>query len=144
MTHQNITKSAGGIVINTDGQVLVVSQHGNSWSLPKGHIEDNEDVLAAAKREIEEESGISELVLLKDLGSYTRYRIGPPGTPEDKSELKTIFLFLFTTTQTHLNPSDPHNPEARWVDIDAVSELLTHPKDKDYFLSVIPTIKNAL
>ena len=143
MTPQT-TKSAGGIVINSDGQILVVNQHGTSWSLPKGHIEENEDILTAAKREIEEESGISELVLIKDLGSYTRYRIGPPGTPEDKTELKTIYLFLFTTSQTHLNPLDPHNPEARWVPIEAVSDLLSHPKDKEYFIQMIPTLISQL
>jgi 8-oxo-dGTP pyrophosphatase MutT (NUDIX family) len=50
------TKSAGGVVLNTTGEVLVVSQHGTSWSLPKGHIEDDEDAMTAARRETEEES----------------------------------------------------------------------------------------
>ncbi|MCK4247280.1 MAG: NUDIX hydrolase, partial [Methanomicrobia archaeon] len=41
------TKSAGGVVINEDNQVLVVNQNGNSWSLPKGHIDYGEDKLDA-------------------------------------------------------------------------------------------------
>lgn len=36
------TKSAGGIVINKNGKILVVSQHGTSWSLPKGHLDEGE------------------------------------------------------------------------------------------------------
>ena len=64
------TQTAGGIVLNTDGLVLVVSQNGNSWSLPKGHIDEDEDKLQAARREIYEESGISELELIKELSSY--------------------------------------------------------------------------
>ena len=55
------TRSAGGVVVNAEGKVLVVNQHGTSWSLPKGHIEDGEDALAAARREIYEESGVSDL-----------------------------------------------------------------------------------
>ena len=51
------TQSAGGVVLNKKGEVLVVSQRGTSWSLPKGHIDKGEDALGAAKREIYEESG---------------------------------------------------------------------------------------
>ena len=46
------TTSAGGVVMNSKGEVLVVSQGGTSWSLPKGHVEVGEDSLKAAKREI--------------------------------------------------------------------------------------------
>ena len=133
------TQTAGGVVLNKKGLVLVVSQNGNSWSLPKGHIDEGEDKLQAAIREIYEESGISELELIKELGSYERYRISLDGG-EDKSELKTIFMFLFKTNQEVLKPIDPANPEARWVKREKVAELLTHKKDKEFFFSVINVI----
>jgi len=126
------TESAGGIVIKDD-LVLVVSQHGTSWSLPKGHLEEGEDKIQAAKREIYEETGIKNLVLIKEVGSYQRYRIAKNGN-DDRSEFKTIFMFEFTTNQDILKPTDPENPEAKWVPIGKVAELLTHPKDKDFFL----------
>lgn len=133
------TQAAGGVVLNTEGHVLVVSQHGNSWSLPKGHIDPGEDELTAAKREIAEESGITELTLLKVLGSYDRYRISLDGG-DDLSELKTIHMFLFTTTEQQLSPQDADNPEARWVDPMNVEKLLTHRKDKEFFKSVLPQL----
>jgi 8-oxo-dGTP pyrophosphatase MutT (NUDIX family) len=129
------TFSAGGIVTNRDGHVLVVSQHGTSWSLPKGHIDPGEDPLTAAKREIYEESGIHDLQLVRELGTYRRHKIGATGG-EDSSELKTITMFLFRTTQNHLQPTDPDNPEARWVPKSQVAALLTHPKDKEFFSSL--------
>ena len=129
------TESAGGVVVNSKGEILVVSQHGTSWSLPKGHIDQGEDALEAAKREIFEESGISELVLIKDLGSYERHRIGLKAA-EDRSELKSIRMYLFKTAQTKLSPRDPDNPEARWVKKETVAELLTHDKDKAFFKSI--------
>ena len=55
------TKSGGGVVLNEKGEVLVVSQRGNAWSLPKGHIEAGEDAIAAARRETLEESGLADL-----------------------------------------------------------------------------------
>ncbi len=137
------TKSAGGVVINHDRKILLVNQNGNSWSLPKGHIEESEDEIAAAKREIYEESGITDLELIKELGTYKRYSIGDDGR-EDKSELKTITMFLFKTSQNFLKPVDPENPEARWVERGKVTDLLTHPKDKEFFLSTVPEVRRLL
>lgn len=125
------TKSAGGVVLNNEGLVLVVSQGGTSWSLPKGHIEEGEDVLVAAKREIHEESGITDLELIRDLGNYQRTAIDRP------EELKTIYIFLFKTNEIELKPVDSHNPEARWIEKEKVAELLTHPKDKEFFVSIL-------
>lgn len=129
------TQSAGGVVINDEGRVLVVSQHGTSWSLPKGHIDPGEDALEAAKREIYEESGIRDLQLLRGLGSYERYKIGANGG-EDRSELKAITMFLFRTKENLLRPVDPDNPEARWVNSAEVAGLLTHEKDKEFFRGI--------
>ena len=133
------TYTAGGIVLSPSRHVLVVSQHGDSWSLPKGHIDDRETPIQAALREIEEESGIPKesLRLVRELGTYERFRIGKGGIGDDRSEQKTITMFLFETDHEALSPQDPANPEARWVTSDGVAQLLTHPKDADFFLSAL-------
>lgn len=128
--------SAGGVVLNSLGQVLVVGQRGTSWSLPKGRVEEGEDVFTAAKREIYEESGVSDLTLIKEFKSYQRYKISEDGKGEDRSLLKTLQIFLFTTSQMELKPIDPDNPDAVWVEKDKVADLLTHPKDKEFFLKI--------
>jgi 8-oxo-dGTP pyrophosphatase MutT (NUDIX family) len=130
------TESAGGVVLNRRGEVLVVNQRGTSWSLPKGHIDAGEDALGAARREIYEESGIRDLEFVRELGSYTRHKIGKDRGEEDLSELKTIHMFLFRTPETELKPVDPHNPEARWVKAGEVEALLTHRKDKEFFARI--------
>jgi ADP-ribose pyrophosphatase YjhB (NUDIX family) len=136
MDSMNVTKSAGGVVLNKKGQVLVVNQRGKSWSLPKGHLEEGEDTLAAAHREIYEESGLRDLKFVKPLGSYERMRIGKDGG-EDGEELKKLTFFLFEAGDEELKPVDPDNPEARWVDRDQVASLLTHPKDREFFIQVL-------
>ncbi len=122
------TQCAGGLVINKIGRVLLVNQRGNSWSMPKGHVEEGEDKLTAAIREIEEETGVLRLTLIKDLGSYSRYKIGLDPAKEDKCELKEIHMFLFKTDEMKLKPNDPSHPEAKWVYADDVEGMLTHPK----------------
>jgi len=50
-------------------------------------------------------------------------------------------MFLFRTDETDLHPTDPDNPKARWIEIDKVAELLTHQKDKDFFLGIIDGLR---
>lgn len=130
------TQVAGGVVLNKIGRVLVVSQRGDSWSLPKGHVDPGETTFQAAVREIKEETGILRLNFVRELGFYQRYKIGAGGIKEDKSELKEIHMFLFKTDEIKLKPIDPAHPEARWVHEDDVEGLLTHPKDKLFFRSI--------
>lgn len=136
MDRMKTTHSAGGVVLNTKGQVLVVNQRGRSWSLPKGHIEAGEEPLAAARREIYEESGIDQLELVRFLGSYERQKIGKDGG-EDVGERKNLTFYLFRTLREALRPIDPDNPEARWVEPQHVADLLTHPRDREFFRQIL-------
>jgi ADP-ribose pyrophosphatase YjhB (NUDIX family) len=137
----NIRESAGGVVIGPDNKIVVVNQNGNSWSLPKGHVNSGEDEIEAAKREIHEEAGIKteNLQLIKKLGTYERAKIGLDGG-DDWSETKIIHIYLFQTDETALSPLDPENPEAIWVEIKKVADILTHKKDKEFFKKIMGEI----
>lgn len=132
---------AGGVVLNNEGLVLVTNQKHRSWSLPKGHVDDGEHILEAARREVYEETGVSDLTVVKPLGSYGRYKTALDGG-DDLSEYKTIHMFLFHTSQIALNPVDPENPEAQWVAKEHVAAQLTHAKDKAFFLSILPELES--
>jgi 8-oxo-dGTP pyrophosphatase MutT (NUDIX family) len=135
--------SAGGVVLNKHGEVLVVNQRDNTWSLPKGGIKDGEDPRETAIREIAEESGIKELTMIKILKSYSRYAMSNTGR-EDTDKFKRITMYLFTTEQEELRPMDPRNPEARWVPKQEVAALLSNPKDQDFFEEVMPELNLLL
>lgn len=136
------THSAGGIILNEFGQVLLVSQRHKSWSFPKGHLEKKEDHLTAAYREIEEESGLkkSDLTFISELGSFERYKIGKAGL-DDPKELKTITLYLFKSKTLDVAPQDPKHPEAVWIDKEMVIKYITHKKDKEFFVSILDQLK---
>ncbi len=130
---------AGGVVVGPHGKIVVVNQNNNSWSLPKGHVDRGEDPITAARREIYEESGVMDLTFVRELGVYERYRRSLSGG-DDLSEHKTIHMFLFRTHQEKLQPMDPDNPVALWVDKQSVSELLSATKDKEFFEQIIPLL----
>lgn len=127
---------AGGVVWNKKLGIAVVNQNNNSWSLPKGHVEEGETHTEAAVREIEEETGIPAemLTFIRPLDIYERDQI--KRDVNQPTEMRTITMFLFTTSATTLKPLDPENPEARWVPINEVSLLLSHQKDRDFFDSI--------
>ncbi len=130
---------AGGVVWNKKNGIVVVNQNHNSWSLPKGHVEQGEETIHAAIREIQEESGIppSALILVREIAHYTRKR--SKLRAGDTDELRDITLYLFTTDWDTLSPEDPENPEALWVPPTVVPDLLTNEVDKNEFRRIIAT-----
>lgn len=141
---QNKWHSAGGIIVGPEGNIAITNQHGDSWSLPKGHLEPGESVEETALREIQEETGLTDVVILEKLGEYDRPRIGKGGVGDAHDQFKHITLFLCHTKQHILQPEDPDNPEARWVDIGAVTSYLTHQKDKEFFDKCRPKIEEFM
>ncbi len=59
----HIVEAAGGLVANKEDKILFIHRLGK-WDLPKGKLEKGEGVKEAAVREVEEETGITDLELL--------------------------------------------------------------------------------
>lgn len=133
------TYSAGGVILNAKGQVLLIDEGGGFWGLPKGRQENGESLIETAMREIKEESGVEKAMLLGGLGSYERqpYNFGK-GSAE---ELKHITLFLFMTDGTANSVTNVENNATRWLELDKAAKLLTHPKDRAFFQSKLALIQ---
>ena len=56
--------AAGGIVINNRKEILFIFRN-KKWDLPKGKAEKNETISQTALREVKEETGISDLTIVK-------------------------------------------------------------------------------
>jgi len=56
-------RSAGGLVVRGATILLISTQQGRRWQLPKGHIEDGETVEQTAVREVKEETGVTGRVV---------------------------------------------------------------------------------
>ncbi len=106
--------SAGGMVYRKEGNnyhfCLILDAY-NKWTFPKGHIEKGESSEEAAKREIEEETGLSNLDIKKYLGE-SEIKVHTPGK---KAFRKLIKYFLIETNQEKLIiPGTEELQDVRW------------------------------
>lgn len=90
-----LAPAAGGVVL-ADGQFAAIERHGIP-DLPKGHIEEGEDAAHAALREVEEETGLTGLSIVRQLPTSWHCYLY-----EDEWRLKPTFWYLMSTD----NPSN--------------------------------------
>jgi len=83
--------AAGGLVYNPRKEILLIHRRGK-WDLPKGKLDDEEELEICAEREIKEETGLQELHLEKPLAItyHTYHQFG-------KHILKESHWYLFTS-----------------------------------------------
>ena len=87
---------SGGIIVNQAQEVLIlheVTYHGSlQYVPPKGHVEEGETPLESARREIEEECGLTKLQLLAELPEIT-YRWNRQRQLHEKTVIWYLFLY---------------------------------------------------
>ncbi len=138
-------RCAGGIVLGDRGTIAMVRNRGGNgaWLFPKGHLEEGESDEVAARREIMEETGLTNLELIDDLGSYERYRMNVDGT-DNLAETKNIHMFLFAAEPgAELIPT-LEIEEARWVSLSHIVNEIGNTKDKAWFTTVFERIRHAI
>ncbi len=76
MSRPAIERSAGGVVVRSIEGVhhaLLIRDPYDNWGLPKGHLEGDEDDVAAALREVREETGLTDVRAGPELGCIDWY-----------------------------------------------------------------------
>ena len=120
--------SAGGVVARLeDGKIYVAFTRENDYIeyvLPKGHVEEGENLKQTARREIEEEAGFTELNFLAELGVRERLNF-------TKTSWKRTHYFLFSTNQVEATPTDSkHHQGIDWFPIDELPSMFW-PEQKE-------------
>ena len=103
-------EAAGGLVINEKNEMLFIYRRGH-WDLPKGKLEPNENIEDCAQREIIEETGLSNILLINKItDTYHIYQ------ENEKKVLKKSHWFMFKgdSQQLTIPQLEEDILEAKW------------------------------
>jgi len=107
-------EAAGGLITDSKGHLLLIYRRG-FWDLPKGKVDPGESVEQCAIREVQEETGIGEVVL-GDLLGTTLHEYYDKWTHQDV-EKKTHWFAMTATDGQHLTPQTEEDIEQIiWAD----------------------------
>lgn len=111
-----VVKAAGGIVNDGDDNLLFIFRRG-FWDLPKGKIDPGEKKKAAAIREVEEETGISNITLKKKIHTTRHtYKL-----KSGKRAIKKTFWYAMNAEKQKLTPQlEEDITDVKWVNISKV------------------------
>ena len=126
---REIIEHSGGscILCERDGKILLVKQHRYAysedlWEIPAGKLNQGEDPMETARRELEEEGGIyaKNLELL-----FTVYP-----TPGYSAEIIRVYRATdLKDVPMHLDPDEFLTGE--WIDVDTIKNMITSGEIKD-------------
>lgn len=95
------------------------------WSLPKGHQEAGETLEQAAIREVEEETGISG-VIIGTLGTIDFWFV-----VEGRRIHKTVHHYLMRATGGELSDADIEVTEVAWVPLPQIQDQLAYSDERN-------------
>ena len=115
-----VVEAAGGLVERTDNKLLFIFRN-NKWDLPKGGVEKKELIIEAAQREVVEETGVSDLIVQKQLSET--FHIFKKGK---RFRLKKTYWFKMSTS--YMGKTKPQTEEGikktAWVSKEKIDEIL--------------------
>lgn len=119
-----ILEAAGGIVLNSQSDLLMIFRNGK-WDLPKGKIETGEEKETAAIREVYEECGVAKLGITD--GPYTTYHVYPY---YDQQVLKYTYWYKMSCGDDAIPIPQLEEgiTEAKWLNSEKVENVI----DKAY------------
>lgn len=123
--------SAGGVVFRKDGEedneiLLIRRADEKIWCLPKGKIEQGEDLIDAALREIKEETELRVINANKKICEI-KFKFYWP--PHDRNYDKIVHYFLFLTNNNKIILEKAFD-DYRWCTMDRALKLLHYDNDK--------------
>jgi len=117
-----IIKAGGGIVVNEQQAILMIFRRG-SWDLPKGKLDEGETIEACAIREVEEETGVTDLTLHKLIG-ITHHRYFDPYLKEDVIKESHWYHMTVPGVPNLIPQTEEDITDIRWVPLQEVGKLL--------------------
>ena len=133
-----LRNGVGIIVLNKENKVFVakrIDNPKNFWQMPQGGIDKGEDFLKAAYRELEEETSIKNIELIKELDGTTTYELprhllGIIWKGKYRGQKQKWFLMRFTGDEKEINikTKNPEFLDWKWIEFEKITDVVVNFK----------------
>ena len=144
-----LRSGVGIVLLNKKNKIFVakrIDNPKNYWQMPQGGVDNNEDYLTAALRELEEETSIKSVELVKEIDEFTTYELpknllGIIWKGKYKGQKQKWFIMKFTGKDEEINlkTKNPEFLEWKWVNLEKITDTVV-----DFKLNVYKKIQEKL
>jgi len=139
----------GVVLLNKKNNIFVgkrIDNPGRFWQMPQGGVNNNENFLEAAKRELLEETSIKSVKLIKKLDSWFEYELPKnllgkiwQGKYRGQKQKWFIMKFIGNEDEINIKTQNPEFLEWKWINPSKLTDSVIHFK-----YNVYNKIKNEL
>ena len=115
----------GIVLLNHENKVFVgkrIDNPANSWQMPQGGVDKNEDFFQAAKRELEEETSVKTVEVIKELNEWLTYDLPKSllgklwkGKYRGQKQKWFIMKFLGKNDEINIRTKKPEFLDWKWI-----------------------------
>ena len=136
----------GIVLLNSENKVFVGKRIDNPqefWQMPQGGVDLKENFFQAAKRELEEETGIKSIELIKELDGWLKYDLPKnllgkiwKGKYRGQKQKWFIMRFLGKNDEINIKTKNPEFLEWKWIDFKNLPSVAVNFKVNIYFIRI--------
>ena len=144
-----LRNGVGIVVLNKNNKVFVAKRIDNSknfWQMPQGGVDEGEDFLTAAYRELKEETSIKDVELIQEIEGMITYELpenllGIIWKGKYKGQKQKWFLmrYLGNDSDIDIKTKKPEFLDWKWIDLDMITEVVV-----DFKLHVYRELKEKI
>ena len=137
-----LRNGVGMVVLNDDNKIFVakrIDNPKNYWQMPQGGVDKGENFYKAALRELEEETSIKTVTLLKEVDGFLTYMLpnhllGIIWRGRYKGQKQKWFIVKFNgdENEININTKKPEFLEWKWIDIEDLTKRVVDFKFEVY------------
>ena len=123
----------GIVLLNHENNIFVgkrIDNPKNSWQMPQGGVDQNENFIQAARRELEEETGIKSVELVKELKEWLQYDIPKSllgkiwkGKYRGQNQKWFIMNFVGKNNEINIKTKNPEFLDWKWIKISELPDI---------------------
>ena len=132
----------GIVLLNEKNKVFVgkrIDNPENFWQMPQGGVDKDENFLLAAKRELEEETGVKSVKLIKEINRWFKYDLPKnllgkiwKGKYRGQKQKWFIMRFVGKNDEINIHTKKPEFLDWKWIEPSKLPEVSVSFKTNIY------------